>query len=366
MDCQVVCQNCIDLILNVEKLALNYVKVSKMFLELTKKNVFGCEVENIRHKYGFFKNMPQTNSEIDEPKLYYIDYLKIEPAEDYSHYETEELDSIIVKSDSVDKDDGNLCRYDETIEIKKYLEDDQEDCIENVSHSNEVYETAGSSKEDDIVSCDKELQPDHEEFNYQNVQVSVKSRKKRSRNLEIAKINNRTFVCTICSKSFISKNNLTKHESIHLPDNLKKMISCPYCKKMFRMRKSLTVHVKAIHTCERPYVCEECGKAFPQKGHLIQHYVTHTTDRPCSCPKCFKSFKNTAHLKKHMDIHNEDIHECSVCAKQLTTKRNLRAHMVVHSDEKRYNCHLCERKFKRLHTLKVSIFGKKFVKPIRL
>lgn len=361
-DClSVVCQNCYDLVANVEKLVSNYSKVSKMFLELAKKSVFDNEVDAIRHKYDIFESIEHKNSETDDPLLPYVHHLKIEIA-DYSQTETE---SINVKSDSICIDGD----YDD-LEIKNNLEDEQQlleiDCDEIVSYDNEVDESVSYSIEDveilisneENISSDQELHPVQEELNNQNVQeVSLRSPKKRSKK-EKSVGNSETdkFVCTICQKSFISRRNLKKHENIHLPDHLKKVISCPICKKTFRLRKLLAEHVKAMHITERPYICEECGKSFIQRTHLIQHSVTHSSERPCSCPKCPKSFKNASHLQKHMDIHNEDIHQCPECGKQLTTKRNLRVHMIVHSDQKKYSCQLCERKFKRLHTLKVNIF----------
>lgn len=355
-----VCQDCLDLVLNVGKFALNYSKVSEMFLELG--NVFDNEVDVVRNKYGFSSSLEHTNSEKDDPLFSsYVNYLKIDPAEGYSGCETEELYIVNAKNET-------NCGYDDNIYFK------------------EEYDENSNENEDENVLYDEAIDVGAE-FNHQNLleyENSLKKRlpkKKSIRNMETDKLTYsctlcnkilqrssyerhmischsptilQNFGCSICSKSFISKQSLMKHESVHLPEHLKKIIPCPHCGKKFRVRKNLAKHVQAVHAEKRPYICEECGKSFTQKTYLKQHHFTHATERLCKCPKCFKSFKNTAHLKKHMDIHNEDVHQCPECGKQLKTKRNLRAHMIVHSDQKKYDCPVCDLKFKRSDTLKVS------------
>lgn len=51
-----------------------------------------------------------------------------------------------------------------------------------------------------------------------------------------------------------------------------------------------------MHSRERPFVCQECGRAFPLKRHLVTHGKFHAGERPFVCEDCGESFAQKDHL----------------------------------------------------------------------
>ena len=64
-------------------------------------------------------------------------------------------------------------------------------------------------------------------------------------------------------------------------------------------------------------------------------------------------FVNLSGLKEHMRIHtNERPYECDVCEKRFRRSSNLKMHMRIHTHEKPYECDECEKRFSQSSNLK--------------
>ncbi|KAJ6485008.1 hypothetical protein C8R47DRAFT_543191 [Mycena vitilis] len=63
-------------------------------------------------------------------------------------------------------------------------------------------------------------------------------------------------------------------------------------------------HVETTHLKFKPFVCDICSKAFPQKTSLEIHRHGHTGDTPHQCNYCSKSFKDPARRHRHhVEVH---------------------------------------------------------------
>ncbi|XP_053293838.1 myoneurin [Pleuronectes platessa] len=78
-----------------------------------------------------------------------------------------------------------------------------------------------------------------------------------------------------------------------------KRFICSICSKTYATSQNLEVHMR-IHTGVRPFICSQCGKRFTQSAHLKSHLSVHSGERPYACTFCSRSFIVKYSLKLHM------------------------------------------------------------------
>ena len=210
------------------------------------------------------------------------------------------------------------------------------------------------------------------------------------------------------SNAQISTTNVKK--AANTPENLvqpkpRGKSQCPYCEKMFK-HGYIEAHIR-IHTGETPFRCRFCPKAFPRPDYLKEHLrrmhdrpMTEEDSKPHESPsqrvesKTYTEgdvYGNSSHNSRSSNSENDalesvssaqkirnaslsysprqvpvpaknativssgaksagkrkgPIHQCTYCSKMLPTFRRLQEHMSIHTDQKLYECSLCDKSYR--------------------
>ncbi|XP_046277238.1 zinc finger protein 74 isoform X1 [Marmota monax] len=150
------------------------------------------------------------------------------------------------------------------------------------------------------------------------------------------------FMCNECGKTFPQSASLTLHQRWH---SREKAYKCNECGKAFTWSTNLIEHQR-IHTGEKPFFCSECGKAFSCHSSLNVHHRIHTGERPYKCSTCEKAFSCSSLLNMHLRVHTgEKPYKCGECGKAFNQRTHLTRHHRIHTGEKPYKCNVCGKAF---------------------
>ncbi|XP_055842701.1 zinc finger protein 208-like [Episyrphus balteatus] len=162
------------------------------------------------------------------------------------------------------------------------------------------------------------------------------------------------YLCSFCPKKYNNSKSLRDHEDFKHGDK-KAGHECDVCGKKYYNKCALRNHKKSAHGVERPFLCEECPKAFKLRSQLVQHIRFHS-ERNIACPYCDKKFLLPCYLKVHLRTHtNEQPYACHLCDKRFAIKVRLTYHLAKH-DGVVVKCEYCPETFKNKASLRIHRF----------
>lgn len=139
---------------------------------------------------------------------------------------------------------------------------------------------------------------------------------------------------------------------------------CALCEMNFPSKESLRSHIKEFHITEKQIKCPDCEKTYSNTKKLIWHIRTHI-EKNFQCPQCPKICTTKITLKRHAAMHSDERpFMCELCGIRTKSKVSIRRHIIgVHEMKKQKNykvrrplkCPLCDEKFVRLSKMKLHL-----------
>lgn len=341
------------------------------------------------------------NEEINVEGVNYRSRFEVPPTNEFlkpkRQRDDEEIDELnskkpkIIKIDenvTDDDDEGRLVikEEEELIIIEENVEEIATKSKQNYSSDNSTSSNTSTTSSHTCKICQKSFRRKIDLIHHRHIHEEAKHEcmKCGQKFKSVAYFNKHECnTCTICNRNFTSKQQLKAHRRlIHTDDLASSMFQCDICGKEFKYRHGVIYHMTVEHIKDLKvnYDCDICGKKFNMKEkvrlHLKHHaslikcnlcgkhlrainlghhmkYV-HTNERNFQCQLCNLSFKTRECVKSHMRTHEKN-YQCGFCGKKFPSQYILNEHKVLHRNPDELTCKTCKKTFAQKYCLKAHM-----------
>lgn len=179
-------------------------------------------------------------------------------------------------------------------------------------------------------------------------------RRKKKERLKPEFMRKYIFKCTKpgCLAKFRQEETFQKHIQCHVPNSYE--FRCPECSQKFLRWKGARYHMWKKHEIDMDLLaCDECDSYRTDTLHKLRlHKQIHSDDKPYTCDVCGKGFRQISQMRNHQTIHSEHrdtdpakwytTKECEVCKRVFANQKCMKVHMLaVHAKVRPFMCTHC-------------------------
>ncbi|KAF4526666.1 hypothetical protein B566_EDAN015665 [Ephemera danica] len=172
---------------------------------------------------------------------------------------------------------------------------------------------------------------------------------------------NNEYICDLCKKVFKDRHYLVMHiKNTHNPNRLQ----CSKCTRTFKSKEGLQGHLMR-HEGIYSFLCDICGISFLTQSAMRIHRRKHTQQNFFTCEYCGKKIQEHNRYQDHLRKHTgETPFGCERCERKFHSKKLLKQHMQIHNDVRPHQCPKCNMSFKRVGNLKQHLERHTTYRPI--
>ncbi|XP_037024773.1 zinc finger protein 492-like isoform X2 [Bradysia coprophila] len=255
---------------------------------------------------------------------------------------TRHTECIVIRNETAEDDDGN--NFQDCFEVDYILDNDELDTTNDVEFTNgrvEALDITIQNENSTEIHKRKRGRPKSKVEKPPPVEQNKTTKSSKGcKSSHNKKRSNRKDICLICGK--VINNNIKGHQAIH---DKSETFYCDICGFKTNVKLYMKNHMNKIHVAQRKYPCPHCHLVFMHSVTLKRHATIHSGEKNYVCEECGKSYRQRDMLLAHRKRHLPPTIQCSFCDKLFYSKNELKSHTGLHTGIKAYKCDLCTAAF---------------------